>query len=67
MGYPIPNQKEDLKLSQYADDTNFFVLTEKSILEILNFFKTYELSTGATINVSKTMITPLANAKMYHL
>ena len=23
VGYPIPNQKEDLKLSQYADDNNF--------------------------------------------
>ena len=31
VGYPIPNQKQYLKLSQYADDTNFFVLTEESI------------------------------------
>ena len=38
LGYPIPNQKE-LKLSQYADDTNFFVITEESIVEILTFFK----------------------------
>ena len=67
MGYPIPNQKEELKLSQYADDTNFFVLTEESILEILTFFKKYEIATGATINVSKTTITPLANAKIYNL
>ena len=67
MGYPIPNLKEGLKLSQYADNTNFFVLTEESILEILNFFKTYETATGATINVSKTTITPLANAKIYNL
>ena len=67
MGYPRPNQKEDLKPSRYADDTNFFVLTEESILEILNFFKTYEIATGATINVSKTTITPLANAKICNL
>ena len=39
VGYPIPNQKERLKLSQYADDTNFFIITEESIVEILNFFK----------------------------
>ena len=26
VGYPIPNQIEDLKLSQYADDTNFFCI-----------------------------------------
>ena len=28
VGYPIPNQKENTKLSQYADDTNLLVLTE---------------------------------------
>ena len=27
VGYPIPNQKENTKLSQYADDTNLLVLT----------------------------------------
>ena len=51
---PIPNQKEDLKVSRYADDRNFFVVTEKSIVEILNCFKQYEIATGATINISKT-------------
>ena len=64
VGYPIPNQKENLKLSQYADDTNLFVITEESIVEILNFFKTFEIATGATINISKTAMTPLANAKI---
>ena len=67
MEYPIPNQNEDRKLSKYADDTTFFVITEESIVEILNFFKQYEKATGAAINISKTMITPLANAKIYNL
>ena len=39
IGCPIPNQKEQLKLSQYADDTNLFVTTEESILENLTFSK----------------------------
>ena len=65
--YPTPNQKEDLKLTQYADDTKFFVITEESIVEILNFFKQYEIATGATINISETTITLLANAKIYNL
>ena len=39
IGYPIPNQKEQLKFSQYADDTNLFVTTEESILENLTFSK----------------------------
>ena len=51
VGYSIPNQKENLNLSQYADDTNLFVITEESIVEILNFFKKYEIATGATINI----------------
>ena len=45
----------------------FFVIAEDSIVEILNFFKQYELATGATINISKTKITPLANAAIYNL
>ena len=64
---PIPNQKEDLKLSQYADVTNLFIITEKSIVGILNLFEKYEIATGATINTSKTITTPLANAKIYNL
>ena len=27
VGYPVPNQKQQLKLSQYTDNTNFFVVT----------------------------------------
>ena len=65
--YLIPNQKENAKLSQYADDTNLFVLTEQSIIEILNFFEQYNLATGTAINISKTTITPLANAKIYNI
>ena len=65
VGYP--NQKETLKLSQYADDTIFFVISEDSVVEILNFFKQYELATDATIIIFKRKITLLANAKIYNL
>ena len=67
MGYPIPNQKENTKLSYCVDDTNLFVLTEQSIIEILNFFEQYNLATGTTINISKTTIIPLANAKIHNI
>ena len=62
VGYSIPNQKENTKLSQYADETSLFVL-----IEILNFFEQNNLATGTTINISKTTITPLANAKIYNI
>ena len=67
VGYPIPNQKENTKLSQYANNTNLFVLAEQSILEMLNFFEQYSLATGTTINISKTSITLLANSKIYNI
>ena len=61
--YPIPNQKENAKLSQYADDTNPSALTEQSIIEILNFFQQYNLATGTTINISKATIRSLQMPK----
>ena len=42
-------------------------MTEKSITEILIFFKKYEMATGATINLSKTKIMTLGNARIYNL
>ena len=33
----------------------------------MNFFKKYEKASGATISISKTTITPLANAQIYNL
>ena len=67
VGYPIPNQKESIQLSQYVNDTNLFVLIEQSIIETLNFFEQYNLATGANINISKITITPPANAKIYNI
>ena len=67
VGCPIPNQKENTKLSHYADNTHLFVLTEQSIIEILNSFEQYNLATGTTINISKTTIRPLVNAKIYNI
>ena len=49
------------------DDTDLCVLTEQSMIGILYFFKQYNLATGTTINISKTTITPLANAKTYNI
>ena len=40
-------------------------MTEESIAEILLFFKKYEIATGTTINLSKTKIMTLENAKFY--
>ena len=67
IGYPIPSQKGTHKLSQYADDTNFFVLTGESITEVPQFFKKHEKATGATINIFKTKILPLEGTTIHNL
>lgn len=41
------------------------MLIEYSIIEILKFFQKYQIAAGASINLSKTTILPLANAKIY--
>lgn len=53
MGYPIPNQTETLKLSQYADNTNLFTVTESWLAEIVEIFGEYEIATGSTIDEFK--------------
>ena len=63
VGYPIPNQKEDLTFSLYAADTNVLVITDESIVEILNFLKQYEIANGTTINISRAVITPSSKSK----
>ena len=65
-GMKIPNKKE-LKILQFADDTNPITINEGSIIEIINFFQKYETASGATINTSKTKIIPLANARIYNI
>ena len=38
-GLIIPNQKEHLKLSQYADDSNFFLQNQSSVTNVITYFQ----------------------------
>ena len=51
-GIKISNS--ELKIIQYADDTEIFATTEESIEEIFEVIQKYEKGTGAKINVEKT-------------
>lgn len=42
-------------ISQYADDTNTIVTSERSINTTLKFFKVYGRASGAKINISKSV------------
>ena len=58
-GINIPNQKEQVKISQYADDSNFFLKNEESVKKVLTFFQNLNKATGATINLEKTTVLPI--------
>ena len=58
-GINIPNQKEQVKILQYADDSNFFLKNQESVQKVLTFFQNLNKTTGATINLEKTTVLPI--------
>ena len=59
IGLTIPNQKQHLKLSQYADDSNFFPQNQNSVTNVIKYFQKLKEVTGATINYEKTTVLPI--------
>ena len=53
-GFNIPGRKENLKLSQYADDTGFILSNFEDIPLLFDKFSKYEKATGCTLNAHKT-------------
>ena len=52
-GLKLPNSNEEIKLSQYADDTTFLLADDNSIAEAFNILDLYERASGAKINFEK--------------
>ena len=48
-----PASQEDLKLSQYADETTLLLCDDQSIDEVFKTFELYERASGAKINKGK--------------
>lgn len=38
-GIKIPNNTKEIKILQYANDSNFFLTEQKSVKNVLHFFK----------------------------
>ena len=53
-GLHLPGSMDDLKICQYADDTNLFVSDITSVRHILILVELYELLSGAKLNKQKT-------------
>ena len=58
-GINIPNQKEQIRISQYADDSNFFLKSQDSVKNVLTFFENLNKATGANIKLEKTTVLPI--------
>ena len=54
-GFKLPGRKENIKLSQYADDTSF-ISTDFSDIPLIfeTQFSKYKKATGCTLNIDKT-------------
>ena len=59
IGIHIPNQNNQVKLSQYADDSNFFLKNQESVNNVLTFFQNLRKASGTTINLEKTTVFPI--------
>lgn len=52
----IPYKSKEIKISQSADDSNFYLKNQESIINVTNIFQKLNLATGETINQKKTRI-----------
>ena len=59
VGIKIPNKTKQIKISQYADDSNFLIKTQQSAKHILHYFQKLKKATGSTTNFEKTKILPV--------
>ena len=59
IGLQIPNYKKQLKISQDADDSIFFLQNQESVKNVLIYFQKLKQATGATINLEKTTVLPI--------
>ena len=65
-GFKLPRRKENLKLSQYADDTSFISTNFSDISYIFEQFSKYKTATGCSLNINKTEGLSIQTNRVYH-
>ena len=55
----ITNNKKDIKISQYEDESIFLLIEQESIKLVIKFFEKLNKATGSTINLEKTKVLPI--------
>ena len=59
IGLKIQNSKKQLRISQYADDSNFSLQEQNSVKNVIKYFQKLKNARGATINFEKTAVIPI--------
>ena len=65
-GFKLLGKKENLKLSQYVDDTSFVSSNFSDIPFIFEQFSKYQKATGCTLNVNKTEGLLIQTNRVFH-
>ena len=66
-GIKIPNKTNEIKISQYADDSNFLLTEQESVEKVIEYFKKLKKVTGATINLEKTKLLAINTDKTNYI
>ena len=65
-GIKLPGRKENLKLSQYVDDTSFLSTNFSDIPFIFEQFSKYKAAMGWSLNINKTEGLLIQTNRVYH-
>ena len=63
-GIALPGTQHDLKITQYADDTTFFINNRTNIDNVFAVLRNYERHTGTKIKTNKTKAIALGGAQI---
>ena len=60
-GIKLPGKLDDVRISQYADDTTLFLYDPESLKRALEIISIYEQASGAKLNLDKTAAMVIGN------